>query len=55
LAAIPNRSFLEWHGFGLDRFISDHLVIEDGVAVAPERHGHGIQLDWVALAEYRLV
>jgi L-alanine-DL-glutamate epimerase-like enolase superfamily enzyme len=53
LAAIPNRSFLEWHGFGLDRFISDPLVIEDGVAIAPDRQGHGIQFDWPALAEHR--
>ena len=54
LAAIPNRSFLEWHGFGLDRFISEPLLIKDGMAIAPDREGHGIQFDWNALAEYRM-
>ena len=50
LAAAPNRSYLEAHGFGLDRFIADPLVIEDGMAVAPDRPGHGIRFDWAALA-----
>jgi len=49
LAAAPNRSYLEAHGFGLDRFIAAPLVIEDGLALAPERPGHGIELDWKAL------
>ena len=49
LAAAPNRSYLEAHGFGLDRFIAAPLVIEDGLALAPDRPGHGIELDWKAL------
>ena len=32
LAACPNRSYLEAHGFGLDRYIADPLRIEDGFA-----------------------
>ncbi len=50
LAACPNRSYLEAHGFGLDRYIAEPLRIEDGFAVAPERPGHGIAFDWAALA-----
>ncbi len=50
LAAVPNRSYLEAHGFGLDRYIADPLRIEDGFALAPDRPGHGIQFDWEALA-----
>jgi len=46
LAAAPNRSYLEAHGFGLDRFIAEPLRIEDGLAVAPERPGHGVEFDW---------
>lgn len=46
LAACPNRSYLEAHGFGLDRYIARPLRIEDGVAVAPDRPGHGIEFDW---------
>jgi L-alanine-DL-glutamate epimerase-like enolase superfamily enzyme len=49
LAAAPNRSYLEAHGFGLDRFIAEPLRIEEGVAVAPDRPGHGIEFDWKAL------
>ncbi len=53
LAAIPNSSYLESHGFGLDRFIRDPLKIEDGFAVAPDRAGHGVVIDWEALEEFR--
>ena len=49
LAAAPNRSYLEAHGFGLDRFIAAPLVIDDGLALAPDRPGHGIEFDWKAL------
>jgi len=49
LAAAPNRSFLEAHGFGLERFIEGPFVIEDGFAVAPDRPGHGINFDWRGL------
>jgi L-alanine-DL-glutamate epimerase-like enolase superfamily enzyme len=50
LGAVPNRSYLEAHGFGLDRYIAEPLVIEDGFAVCPQRPGHGIAFDWAALA-----
>lgn len=53
LAACPNRSYLEAHGFGLDRYIADPLQIEDGFAIAPDRTGHGIQFDWHGLARIR--
>jgi len=49
LAAVPNRSYLEAHGFGLDRFIAEPLRLDAGAAVAPERPGHGIEFDWKAL------
>lgn len=53
LAAVPNRSFLEVHGFGLERFIAEPLRLEDGLAVAPERPGHGVTFDWAALEKLR--
>ena len=53
LAAIPNSSYLEAHGFGLDRFIGNPLRIENGLAVAPDRAGHGVVFDWEALEEFR--
>jgi len=49
LAAVPNRSYLEAHGFGLERYIAHPLQLEDGFAVAPERPGHGIAFDWAGL------
>jgi L-alanine-DL-glutamate epimerase-like enolase superfamily enzyme len=50
LAACPNRSWLEAHGFGLERFVAEPLRIVDGKAIAPDRPGHGIDFDWAALA-----
>jgi L-alanine-DL-glutamate epimerase-like enolase superfamily enzyme len=49
LAAAPNRSYLEVHGFGLDRYIAEPLTLHDGNAIAPERPGHGVAFDWAAL------
>jgi L-alanine-DL-glutamate epimerase-like enolase superfamily enzyme len=53
LAAAPNRSYLEAHGFGLDRFMAQPIKIADGCAIAPERPGHGVELDWKALEAHR--
>ncbi|HEY8580341.1 MAG TPA: mandelate racemase/muconate lactonizing enzyme family protein [Beijerinckiaceae bacterium] len=49
LAACPNRSYLEAHGFGLERYIAEPLTIRDGFAIAPNRPGHGIAFDWAGL------
>ena len=54
LGAIPNASYLEVHGFGLERFIIEPLQIKDGHATANEKSGHGINFDWKALEEYRI-
>jgi L-alanine-DL-glutamate epimerase-like enolase superfamily enzyme len=53
LAACPNRSYLEAHGFGLERYIEHPLVIEEGMAIAPDRPGHGIAFDWRGLDAIR--
>lgn len=53
LAACPNGRFLEAHGFGLDAYIAEPLRIEQGMAIAPERPGHGITFDWAALERIR--
>jgi L-alanine-DL-glutamate epimerase-like enolase superfamily enzyme len=53
LAAAPNRTYMECHGFGLDRFLAQPLVIVDGFAAAPERPGHGVELDRTALERHR--
>jgi len=51
LAACPNRSYLEAHGFGLDDYLAAPLRIEDGFATAPTTPGHGIELNWPRLKE----
>jgi len=53
LAAVSNRSYLEAHGFGLDRYLAYPLDIVEGNAIAPERPGHGVLFDWDALAALR--
>jgi L-alanine-DL-glutamate epimerase-like enolase superfamily enzyme len=42
------------HGFGLERFMAEPLEIRDGRATAPERPGHGVELDWAALQSLRV-
>jgi L-alanine-DL-glutamate epimerase-like enolase superfamily enzyme len=53
LAAVPNRSYLEAHGFGLERYIAEPLAVADGFAMAPDRPGHGIDFDWKGLETIR--
>jgi L-alanine-DL-glutamate epimerase-like enolase superfamily enzyme len=54
LAAVPNRSYLEVHGFGLDRFLTHPFNLAEGFATAPERPGHGVQFDWRGLETVRV-
>ncbi len=54
LAATPNRSYLEVHGFGLDRYILRPMPIREGKAYASETPGHGVAFDWDALAKTRV-
>ena len=53
LAAVPNASFLEAHGFGLEAFLRRPLEIADGYASAPDLPGHGVEFDWEALEAHR--
>ena len=54
LAAAPNRSHLEIHGFGLERYMAEPMQMKDGLAIAPERPGHGVALLWDKLEPHRL-
>lgn len=53
LAAVPNASFMEVHGFGLNPYLRYPLEISNGEVLAPERPGHGIELEWDRLEMYR--
>ena len=52
LASLPNRSYLEVHGFGLDRYIREPVQLRDGNAIAPDRPGHGVEFNMEALKEF---
>jgi L-alanine-DL-glutamate epimerase-like enolase superfamily enzyme len=54
LAAAPNAAYLEVHGFGLEKYMAHELQIENGMAIAPDRPGHGIEFDWEALSVYKV-
>ena len=54
LAACPNRSYLEAHGFGLENYIENPLVITEGYVNAPDRIGHGINFNWDKLEKTRV-
>lgn len=54
LAAVPNASFLEAHGFGLERYIIEPVEISEGWAVAPDRPGHGVEFDCDKLDIHRV-
>lgn len=55
LAAVPNASYLEAHGFGLERFIEQPLQINDGFTSPSERPGHGVKFLWDELEPHRIV
>jgi len=50
LGGVPNASYLEAHGFGLEAYMAQPLEINEGYATAPDRPGHGVEFDWDALA-----
>ena len=53
LAAQPNAGWLEHHSFPIDEYTQRPLVLEDGLAVAPDDPGVGVQFDWAKLRPYR--
>ena len=53
LGAVPNASYLEAHGFGLDNYIAEPLQVVEGYATASDRPGHGVAFDWQALEAVR--
>lgn len=54
LAAVPNPSYLEAHGFGLEEYIHHPMEIVDGEVTAPDRPGHGVEFDWERLEQHRM-
>lgn len=53
LSAQPNAGWLEHHSFPIDEYTKQPLIIENGLAVAPDAPGVGVQFDWPKLRPYR--
>ena len=54
LAAVPNKSYLEVHGFGLEKYIRNPLQVIDGYATAPNEVGHGVDFHWDDLGQFAI-
>lgn len=54
LAAIPNASYLEAHGFGLEKYLKHSMQFTEGYTLAPYRPGHGVEFDWEKLEALKI-
>lgn len=52
MASQPNAGFLEVHSFPIDRYTFNHFKIEDGLAVAPDTPGTGVDFDMNLIEQY---
>lgn len=53
MAAAPTRTHMEAHGFAMGDYMDQQMTIEDGFVTAPDRPGHGIDLDFGLLEQFR--
>lgn len=51
VAAQPNAGWLEVHSFPIDRYTHRPLVMDNGLAVAPDTPGCGVSFNWAMLEE----
>lgn len=54
LASVPNRTYMEAHGFSLDDYLEEPMTIVDGHATASDQPGHGLRLNWRRLEPHRV-
>ena len=54
VAAQPNAGWVEVHSFPIDQYTLQPLVLENGMAMAPESIGIGVEFDWGKLLPYKI-
>jgi len=55
LAAVPNASYLEAHGFGLEKYLANPMRITDGKPSRRSGRGTGSELDGERLKAHKIV
>ena len=48
----PHGGWLELHSFPIDQYTKRPVPLENGLAVAPDQPGIGVEFDWEILAQY---
>ncbi|TBR42040.1 mandelate racemase/muconate lactonizing enzyme family protein [Marinomonas agarivorans] len=54
VASQPNSGWVEVHSFPIDQYTKRPLVLENGMAVAPDTPGIGVEFDWQKLNQYEI-
>lgn len=55
VSAQPHGGWLEVHSFPIDRYTKRPLVIENGMAVAPDEPGVGVEFDWDRIKDFEII
>lgn len=53
MSGITNPGWVEAHSFPIDEYTTRPLVVENGLCIAPDTPGTGVEFDWAKLAPYK--